>query len=63
MKIPRTIVLPVLLSSAAATADAPPSLDWMAGQWCNRNGSEFSEEHWFPRRGGLMLGAVSFPSP
>ncbi|HEX7114641.1 MAG TPA: DUF6265 family protein, partial [Steroidobacter sp.] len=56
MKIPRTIVLPVLLFGATASAGSPLSLDWMAGQWCNRHGSEFSEEHWFPNRGGLMLG-------
>jgi hypothetical protein len=44
-----------LLIGAAPVVPAA-SLDWMAGDWIAIAGDQWTEEHWLPARGGVMLG-------
>lgn len=57
----RIVARGVLLLTTVATvtqAAEPVDLDWLAGAWCAQGERYTSEEHWLPKRGGLML-AVS----
>lgn len=51
-------VVVALAATVGASPDAPgtqPDMDWLAGDWCQRNGATLIEEHWLPARGGVML--------
>jgi hypothetical protein len=40
----------------AAPSTQTGSVDWMAGHWVAEAGDQWTEEHWLPSRGGVMLG-------
>lgn len=52
---PCAILLLLATSACAADTELP---DWMAGDWCRRDGASVAEEHWLPASGGLMLGTA-----
>ena len=56
--MPVRVVLSVTfaLAISPSLAKAPVDLDWLAGSWCAGEQPYTTEEHWLPRRGGLMLG-------
>ncbi len=58
MKTARGVFLLLTIFGGASHAAEPVNLDWLAGAWCADGDGYFSEEHWLPARGGLML-AVS----
>ena len=53
--IPVVIVTMLAGASIAATPTAD-DFAWLSGHWCLVSGDEFTEEHWLPPRGNLMLG-------
>lgn len=57
MTIRKTMLgLGLALCSGAVDAAGEPSLDWLAGRWCNDDGDRRIDEAWFPQAGGVLLG-------
>ncbi len=53
------VLIGAALLLAAAGRDEPKgvaTLGWMAGQWSTEGTGAWTEEHWAPERGGVMLG-------
>lgn len=51
------IIAAGLASLAAAPAPAPPDeLGWLSGAWVSETGQGWTEEHWTPPHGGILLG-------
>jgi hypothetical protein len=53
MKAAVSVLMLALASPPVLSEDI--DLGWLAGAWCMAKGQYSSEEHWLPRRGGLML--------
>ena len=54
----RVAVLALALMGGQALAAEPAAApDWMAGAWIESKGDAWTDEHWTPMRGGVMIGA------
>jgi hypothetical protein len=51
----KTVSVLMLAFASSPVLSEDVNLDWLAGAWCSEKGQYTSEEHWLPRRGGLML--------
>ena len=50
------LALCAVLTAAAAPKAKVADLGWMAGTWVSETPKGWTEEHWMPPRGGVMLG-------
>jgi len=59
-RTPCAIVLLLVASVSSADTALP---EWLAGDWCSRNGAHVAEEHWLAGSGGMMLGTARTVTP
>lgn len=54
--LPSMLLIAALITAAPSWASDLNDLQWLSGHWQSSADGGWSEEHWLPPRGGVMLG-------